>query len=560
MARLGELSPAASVAIGILVGLASTSIQSIGLTLQRKSHILEDDKEDELIRRPPYRRRRWQLGMLMFIISNVVGSTIQITTLPLPVLSTLQASGLVFNTTCASLILGEPFTRWSFGGTALVAGGAVLIALYGALPEPSHNLNQLLTLLGRPQFIAWMICTGLLIVSILAVAFLTLRLSPSRRHTPRMRIIRGICYGSVSGVLSAHSLLVAKSAVELIVRTVIDGANQFNRWESWLILLSLAFFALTQLYFLHRGLKLVSTSVLYPLVFCIYNIIAILDGLIYFHQADRLPPLHAGLIALGTVILLSGVLALSWRLHDDHGAAPPSDAHTLLTPGMGMVEDTTTEDSDTETATTTSATATDDEEAVIESEERTPLLSKKPSFKPPLSNGSSLTVTRQRPKRMLSDQMEPWRAMDGEPEADQAAPEPPFRRRSSGQSVPSRVLKDDDDVNLGDDEGPMKSTGQGVRRSRTVVGTGDTIGDRKKVHGREQRRRSTNHHRTASTPLFLRSSTDTGSRTTRRRYRRREGSLAGWVSSWWKGEGAGEGTGAVGSSEGDAHHDRHVHG
>lgn len=33
----------------------------------------------------------YKLGMLMFIISNLAGSTIQITTLPLPVLSTLQA-------------------------------------------------------------------------------------------------------------------------------------------------------------------------------------------------------------------------------------------------------------------------------------------------------------------------------------------------------------------------------------------------------------------------------------------------------------------------------------
>ena len=29
--------------------------------------------------------------MLMFVVANIVGSTIQITTLPLPVLSTLQA-------------------------------------------------------------------------------------------------------------------------------------------------------------------------------------------------------------------------------------------------------------------------------------------------------------------------------------------------------------------------------------------------------------------------------------------------------------------------------------
>lgn len=75
----------------MIVGLISTSLQAIGLTLQRKSHLLEDEKHPYDVRRPPYKRRRWQLGMGMFVISNIVGSTIQITTLPLPVLSTLQA-------------------------------------------------------------------------------------------------------------------------------------------------------------------------------------------------------------------------------------------------------------------------------------------------------------------------------------------------------------------------------------------------------------------------------------------------------------------------------------
>lgn len=79
--------------VGVIVGLASTCIQSIGLTLQRKSHLLEEEKDDDYERRPPYKRRRWQLGMLMFVVANIVGSTIQITTLPLPVLSTLQAVG-----------------------------------------------------------------------------------------------------------------------------------------------------------------------------------------------------------------------------------------------------------------------------------------------------------------------------------------------------------------------------------------------------------------------------------------------------------------------------------
>lgn len=151
-------------------------------------------------------------------------------------------------------------------------------------------------------------------------------------------------YGFVSGILSAHSLLLAKSAVELLVRTIVDGVNQFNRWQSWVILLGMIFLALTQLFYLHRGLKLCSTSVLYPFVFCIYNIIAIMDGLIYFRQVSQLAGFHAGLIALGTIVLLAGVLCLSWRLEDiDNHAAVTTvgSTQTGLGPGMAAVEEHT---------------------------------------------------------------------------------------------------------------------------------------------------------------------------------------------------------------------------
>ncbi|KAL5083359.1 hypothetical protein Trisim1_001512 [Trichoderma cf. simile WF8] len=318
MGPIGNISPGGSIALGILVGLISTSVQSVGLTLQRKSHILEDEKGPHDVRRPPYRRRRWQLGMAMFVIANILGSSIQISTLPLPVLSTLQAAGLVFNSICATLILSEPFTRWSLCGTLLVSGGAVLIAIFGAIPSPAHELDELLELLARKPFIVWMILQALFVVSFAIVTDVVSSLS-SLSHNARFRLIRGISYGVISGDLSAHSLLFAKSAVELLIKTI-GGKNQFLRWQSWAIVLGLVSLALCQLYYLHRGLKLVSTSVLYPLVFCVYNIIAILDGLIYFNQTSLISTSDACLITLGTVILLSGVLALSWRLSDEQHA------------------------------------------------------------------------------------------------------------------------------------------------------------------------------------------------------------------------------------------------
>jgi len=475
--------------IGILVGLLSTSIQSLGLTLQRKSHLLEDEKDPYDVRRPPYRRRRWQLGMGMFIISNLVGSTIQITTLPLPVLSTLQASGLVFNSICATLILGEPFTRWSLGGTLLVSTGAVLIAIFGAIPEPAHSLDQLLLLLGRRPFVLWMILQAILVVAIIAVAGFLSRI-PSISSSPRIRLFRGLAYGSISGILSAHSLLVAKSAVELLVRTIVDRINQFNRWQSWAILLGLVFLALTQLYYLHRGLKLVSTSVLYPLVFCIYNIIAILDGLIYFNQADRLSALHACLIALGTIILLTGVLALSWRLSDEQ--SQPAVAQSALTPGLGFVEDTDNEEySDSFNA---------DEEAAITSENQA-LLNGEP-MTPTTKIDTVLGATRPLRKTVrLTEADEIWGELE-DSDTKSVTPSPrPLRRVSTTLPPPA----------LGDGE-PDESTS--LLRSSTGLST------------RRKRRRSTGF------PGFI---PRPSPRSSKRRNTQTQDALGDfWKMRWWR--------------------------
>lgn len=366
------MSPEGAMAIGIIVGLLSTCVQSVGLTLQRKSHMLEDEKEDHFTRRPPYRRRRWQIGMLLFLVANIVGSTIQIVALPLPLLSTLQASGLVFNSILASLLLKEPWTWRTAYGTVLVAAGAVLISLFSAMPEPSHNLQQLLHLLGMRGFLVWFILSLVFVGVVVVMTFVLRTCIPShRKDSPKILLVNGMAFGLVSGVLSAHALLLAKSAVELIVRSLSHHENQFKTFEPWLLVLAFLFLSLSQLYYLHHGLKLISTSILYPFVFCIYNIVAILDGLIYFQQMDRLPPLHAGLIALGTVLLLAGVLALSWRFQDEedeeHHTLKAEIPQTVLAPGMGFVGDPDTDTNDSGSAYT-------DEEG--EADERTGLIRK----------------------------------------------------------------------------------------------------------------------------------------------------------------------------------------
>lgn len=312
-----------TIIIGCVIGVISSATQSIGITLQRKSHIIEDGRTPGSPRRPAHRQGLWRIGLLLFLLSNIFGSSVQITTLPIVILSPLQAVGLVFNTICASIILSEPFTRMSLLGTILVSLGALLIASFGAVPEPQHNLNQLLKLLHRESFLIWMGCTFVIIGLIYSIIRFKDWYDDSQYNKNKTLhyyyhyspTVKGILYGMISGVLSAHSLLMAKSAVELIVRGLRDNHwSDWVRWQTWLIVGAFLFFALSQLYVLNCGLRLCSTSVLYPLVFCVYNITAILNGLIYFKQASKLSGFQISMVTLGTILVLLGVLGLSWRL------------------------------------------------------------------------------------------------------------------------------------------------------------------------------------------------------------------------------------------------------
>ncbi|KAK4690722.1 magnesium transporter, partial [Lecanoromycetidae sp. Uapishka_2] len=326
--------------------------------------------------------------------------------------------------------LGELSPEASIAVSLLQLPQIIVLTIY--LGEPAHNLDQLLVLLERRQFIIWMIAQAVLVVLIVIGAKSLKWMNPWSSNSPRMRLFRGMAYGGVSGILSAHSLLVAKSAVELLVRTIIDKHNEFNRWQSWMILLGLLSLALTQLYYLHRGLKLCSTSILYPFVFCVYNIIAILDGLIYFNQSSRLSLLHALLIALGTIILLLGVLALSWRLNNDPTTRPPVSQNPL-TPGMGFVED----DSDSEVEANTLPSQAD-AEAQLANGNESPLYQYKtygtssPTDQrtPTTKKDDLLNVTRLR-RKGITESEEIWEELEDDTLTDLS----PFsRRRSSVQT------------------------------------------------------------------------------------------------------------------------------
>lgn len=302
----------------VVVVLASV-VQSLGLTLQRASHV-DNAAAVDVGTRPRQRVGLWRLGILLFISANIFGSSVQLAVLPLALVCTLQASGLVANAAFAVLILHEPFTRVAMAGTVLVVAGAVMVAGLGNFgPDPSLPLKKLLKLFWAPHFLMWMSLTLAVGITCLTLA---LRLERTRAAQTRMRI--GALYGILGGIASAHSLLMAKLAIGLLVRDIRQLLTDLLDLRFYAIVLLFLTFALSQMWFVSRGLEHASTSILYPLVFCVYNLCTMTNSAVFYGASRRMHGAQVVYVCAGTLVLITGVLLLSTRLEDHSGENLPT--------------------------------------------------------------------------------------------------------------------------------------------------------------------------------------------------------------------------------------------
>ncbi|BEJ13058.1 hypothetical protein CspHIS471_0302320 [Cutaneotrichosporon sp. HIS471] len=363
------------VVLAIVVGLACSFIQSLGLTIQRKSHVQDEalplEQRTRAVRRP-----LWIIGFAIYISSNIFGSVFQIGALPIVVLAPLGGVSLLWNSVLAHVLLGESFTSAMLLGTVFIATGAVLIAIFGVVQDGNHSLDELLHLWARGPFIAFFAVVCLAVLLVLAAAHMTawrvrrrgIRLddSPSNYASPHIeatipfrpvnssprgsissisglgldvggsangvdKTVRfaeldrpedhtlmfcGLAFAAASGTLSGLCLVLAKSAIELVIATIEfwstgRGQNEFTRIQSWFIVAGLVAVAVLQIFYLNFSLTFASPALICPLAFCFYNLASIFDGLVFYNQLDRLSAHQIVLVSIGVAVLLVGVWAVS---------------------------------------------------------------------------------------------------------------------------------------------------------------------------------------------------------------------------------------------------------
>ncbi|KAJ1018411.1 hypothetical protein NDA18_006565 [Ustilago nuda] len=170
-AEAGHPSAPFSVATAIALGLVASFIQSLGLTIQRKSHLINETLPAAR-RKTEWKRPLWLVGFAVFLVANIGGTVFQIGALPIVMLAPLGAVSLLYNALLARFLLNDLLSKYMVIGTALIASGAVLIGYFGVVPSPPHSLDELLDLYARPTFVAFATIFTFLFVGLLTVSHL----------------------------------------------------------------------------------------------------------------------------------------------------------------------------------------------------------------------------------------------------------------------------------------------------------------------------------------------------------------------------------------------------
>ncbi|KAA8494001.1 NIPA-like protein 2 [Porphyridium purpureum] len=299
-------------AIGVAAGVLTSAVQSLGLVLQRKTHILNASRP-ESERVPVFRSRTWLVGLALFILSQAIGSVVAMAALPVLVLAPLGANTIMFNALFSMSLLGEPFSPADAAGSMAVAVGSVMITIFGFVPEPKLLLSDIQANASTSIFMVW---ASLQLAALVAlfVASLAMRFKQANDMKGASNLRLALIYVIIAGMLSAQSFLVGKLIVELAKTSLLDSENQFHYGGTYAIYGSMGVYAVLNIGAMNEGMRFYDMSLLVPASFSTFVLFSTANSLIFFQEWSLLPVQTWFVLITSLALILFGTFPF-----DHHG-------------------------------------------------------------------------------------------------------------------------------------------------------------------------------------------------------------------------------------------------
>lgn len=125
-------------------------------------------------------------------------------------------------------------------------------------------------------------------------------------------------YAALGGLTASLTVLFAKATANLVNATFVDKINQFTEFSSWAIVGVTVFTAVSQIYWINRGLQRYDALLQIPAFHTVWILFDVIGGGIYYHEFTGFTPLQASMFALGIATIFVGVFVLAKRLQKIH--------------------------------------------------------------------------------------------------------------------------------------------------------------------------------------------------------------------------------------------------
>ncbi|KAJ7593661.1 hypothetical protein C8J56DRAFT_924783 [Mycena floridula] len=379
-------NPVVAFIIGLAIILMASILNAAGLNLTKLDHV-RTSAIPKASRKRDWLRPLWLLGMLLYILSQLIGSTLALEYMRAEYVAPLGSTSLVFNFLFARFLVGTPVTSTDIYGTIIVILGVIGIVAFGSINSGLATESDVarLTILWRRGgwlgfFFVMTLALGLLLLFTLkldavlvgrsdvsSVPFAgaqgfsgaTSSITPiGRRRNPVLRAIAGIValwnwtmktiveylemwtvrkddktiawtlgigWACCGGGLAGGCLVFAKAIVKLLSGSLSheNPGNQFGHAAPVFTIILLVVTAVLQIICLNRGLKVYDSTLVVPVFYGVYTATGFLNSLIFNDEVDAYQSWTLFLIFVSILILISGVVLLTHK-KPEPGAGPRS--------------------------------------------------------------------------------------------------------------------------------------------------------------------------------------------------------------------------------------------
>ncbi|PPQ63488.1 hypothetical protein CVT24_005145 [Panaeolus cyanescens] len=127
-----NVNPVVAFIIGLAIILLASVLNAAGLNLTKLDHV-RTSAVPKSARKKDWMRPLWLLGMLLYILSQLIGSTLALEYMRAEYVAPLGSTSLVFNFLFARFLVGTPVTSTDIYGTVVVILGVIGIVAFGSI-------------------------------------------------------------------------------------------------------------------------------------------------------------------------------------------------------------------------------------------------------------------------------------------------------------------------------------------------------------------------------------------------------------------------------------------